>query len=67
MTRSRERDRRAAACSLRDPARPVPTHFPSTNGVSDLFVMNRDGSDLHLLAPTALNENGPNWGPLPTG
>ncbi len=41
------------------------SHFPSTNGMSDLFVMNRDGSDLHLLAPTALNENGPNWGPLP--
>ena len=28
--------------------------------------MNRDGSDLHLLAVTALNENGPAWGPLPT-
>ena len=42
------------------------SHFPSTKGVSDLFVMNRDGSNLHLLARTALNENGPNWGPLPT-
>ncbi len=42
------------------------SHFPSTKGVSDLFVMNRDGTNLHLLAPTRLNENGPNWGPLPT-
>jgi TolB protein len=41
-------------------------HFPSTTGAADLFVMNRDGSDLHLLAPTALIENGPNWGPSPT-
>jgi hypothetical protein len=34
--------------------------------MSDLFVMNRDGSDRHLLAATALNENGPFWGTLPT-
>ena len=40
-------------------------HFPSTNGVSDLFVMNRDGSDIHLLAATPLNENAPAWGPAP--
>ena len=41
------------------------SHLPSTDGASDLFVMNRDGSDIHLLAPTALWENGPNWGPSP--
>ena len=42
------------------------SHFPSAGGVSDLFVMNRDGSELRVLAATALNENGPVWGPLPT-
>ena len=41
-------------------------HLPSTDGHSDLFVMNRDGSDAHLLAATHLWENSPNWGPLPT-
>jgi Tol biopolymer transport system component len=41
------------------------SHFPSTNGVSDLFVMNRDGSGLHLLAATSLNENAPDWGSFP--
>lgn len=40
------------------------SHF-SPNRPSDLYVMNRDGSDLHLLAPTALIENSPNWGPAP--
>jgi Tol biopolymer transport system component len=42
------------------------SHFPSTNGVADLFVMNRDGGDPHVLAETPLNENAPDWGPLPT-
>jgi Tol biopolymer transport system component len=40
-------------------------HFPGKNGVADLYVMNRDGSDLHLLAATILNEGGPVWGPSP--
>jgi len=40
-------------------------HLPSTDGASDLFVMNRDGSDIHLLAPTAVWENGPSWGRSP--
>jgi TolB protein len=38
-------------------------HLPSTDGASDLFVMDRDGSDAHLLLPTPLWENSPNWGP----
>lgn len=42
------------------------SHNPGMNGVADLMVMNRDGSGLHLVAATALNENGPAWGPLPT-
>jgi Tol biopolymer transport system component len=32
---------------------------------SDLWVMNRDGSGLHLLAPTDVTEENPNWGPSP--
>ena len=48
-----------------DGSRIVFSHLPSTDGASDLFVMNRDGSDIHLLAPTALWENGPSWGPSP--
>jgi Tol biopolymer transport system component len=41
------------------------SHAPSTNGTGDLFVMRRDGSDLHSLGATALNENEPDWGPSP--
>ena len=41
------------------------THSPSTGGVGDLFVMNADGSDLHLVAPTTINENDASWGPSP--
>jgi len=42
-------------------------HRPGTTGpLPDLYVMNRDGSDLHVLAGTPLRENGPNWGPAPT-
>lgn len=42
------------------------SHFPSTNGVADLFVVNRDGTDVHLLSATSLNENAPAWGPVST-
>ncbi|MEA2674073.1 MAG: TolB protein [Chloroflexota bacterium] len=40
--------------------------FPGSNldGAS-LFVMNTDGTDLHLLAPTDLDQNTPEWGPIP--
>jgi TolB protein len=42
-------------------------HRPGTTGpLPDLCVMNRDGSDLHVLAGTPLRENGPSWGPAPT-
>jgi Tol biopolymer transport system component len=41
------------------------SHNPSTGGRADLFVMNRDGSRLHLLAPTELNENAAHWGRSP--
>jgi Tol biopolymer transport system component len=38
------------------------SHAPSGPLGGDLFVMNRDGSDLHVLAVTPLNENGASWG-----
>jgi TolB protein len=42
------------------------THIPSTDGLADLFVMNRDGSDLHVLAETTdLNESHAVWGVSP--
>lgn len=42
-------------------------HRPGTTGpLPDLYVMNRDGSGLHVIAGTPLRENGPNWGPEPT-
>jgi Tol biopolymer transport system component len=41
------------------------THAPSTGGFGDLFVMNRDGSDLHVLALTAIGENHASWGKRP--
>jgi Tol biopolymer transport system component len=34
-------------------------------GFVDLFVMNRDGSELHVLAKTSLHENHAFWGPRP--
>jgi Tol biopolymer transport system component len=40
-------------------------HLPSTDGASDMFVMDRGGSDAHLLAATHLWENSPNWGRSP--
>ena len=41
------------------------SHAPSTNGSSDLFVMNRDGSDLHVLVHTRINEESADWGIIP--
>lgn len=40
--------------------------FPGSNpdGAS-LFMMNADGTDLHLLAPTKLDQNAPEWGLMP--
>jgi Tol biopolymer transport system component len=42
------------------------SHDPGMGGVSDIFVMNADGSGLRVLAATPLNENAPDWGPTPT-
>jgi dipeptidyl aminopeptidase/acylaminoacyl peptidase len=39
-------------------------HFPSEGG-GDLFVMNRDGSGLHLLAHTDFFDSNPDWGASP--
>jgi TolB protein len=42
------------------------SHNPGTNGGGgDLWIMNRDGSGLHLLTATPLNENGEFWGISP--
>jgi Tol biopolymer transport system component len=41
------------------------SHAPSGPLGGDLFVMNRDGSDLHVLRVTPLNENGAFWGDSP--
>jgi TolB protein len=42
------------------------THIPSTNGLADLFVVNADGSDLHVLEKaTVLNEGHADWGISP--
>lgn len=41
------------------------SHDPGMGGVSDIFVMNSDGSGLRVLAATPLNENAPDWGPMP--
>jgi TolB protein len=38
------------------------SHAPSTGSFADLFVMNRDGSGLHVLALTELQENHATWG-----
>jgi Tol biopolymer transport system component len=42
------------------------SHNPSTDEHADLFVMNRDGSDLHVLAATILHENHAYWGRSPS-
>jgi Tol biopolymer transport system component len=41
------------------------SHSPSTGGWADFYVMNRDGSDLHILAATTLHENHAYWGNTP--
>ena len=46
-----------------DGAMIVFAHAPSGPLGGDLFVMDRDGSDVHALAVTPLNENYPAWGP----
>jgi TolB protein len=41
-------------------------HFPGSNpNGASLYVMDADGTDVHLLAPTDLDQNAPVWGPLP--
>jgi len=55
-------------CWSPDGSQLIFTHFPSTNGLADLYVVNADGSDLHVFARTRLmNESHANWGvdPLP--
>ena len=42
------------------------SHNPSTDGWADFFVMNRDGSDLHILAATTMHEDHAYWGGSPT-
>ena len=49
-----------------DGSKIVFSHNPGMNGVADLFVMNRDGTDLHAIAATPLNENAPVWGRSPS-
>jgi Tol biopolymer transport system component len=41
------------------------SHSPSTDGFADLFVMNSDGSGVHVLAKTELHENHAAWGRSP--
>jgi Tol biopolymer transport system component len=41
------------------------THFPASTINADLFIMNRDGSQLHTLGATPANEDAPDWGPAP--
>jgi TolB protein len=42
------------------------SHNPSTDGWADFFVMNRDGSDQHVIAHTTLHENQGQWGRSPS-
>ncbi len=43
------------------------SHNPGMTGPrSDIFVMNADGSDVHDIAGTTLNENWADWGPMPS-
>ena len=39
------------------------SHSPSTDGWADFFVMDRDGSDQHVIEKTAMHENHGQWGP----
>jgi Tol biopolymer transport system component len=38
------------------------SHAPATGDFADLYVMNPDGSNLHVLAATTLAENHATWG-----
>ena len=42
------------------------SHNPSTDGWGDFFVMDRDGSDVHIVAATTLHENHAYWGRSPS-
>lgn len=49
-----------------DGRRLVFTHIPSFNGLADLYVINADGTGMHVLARTSgLNESHAVWGVLP--
>ncbi|MEO6349047.1 MAG: hypothetical protein ABIP53_00140 [Candidatus Limnocylindrales bacterium] len=37
------------------------SHSPATDGFADLFVINRDGSDMHVLADSHIHENHADW------
>ena len=54
-------------CWSPDGSQLIFTHFPSTNDLADLFVINGDGTDVHVFAGTrAINESHANWGIDPT-
>jgi Tol biopolymer transport system component len=42
------------------------SHYPGPRGSATLYLMNADGSDIHLLADSPLDANAAEWGPLPT-
>jgi TolB protein len=43
------------------------SHYPGSRGDrASLYVMNADGSDMHLLVDSPLNANAAEWGLLPT-
>jgi Tol biopolymer transport system component len=55
-------------CWSPDGSHIVFSHSPGVGSDrADLFVINADGSDLHVLASTQLNENAACWGPSPPG
>ena len=41
------------------------SHSPSTDGWGDFFIMDRDGSNQHVVAKTPLHENHGEWGSSP--
>jgi len=53
-------------CWSPDSGKIVFSHAPGVGGNNpDLFVINADGSGLHVLAATQLGENAACWGPAP--
>jgi TolB protein len=55
-------------CWSPDGAKIVFSHAPGVSGDNpDLFVINADGSGLHVLAATPLSENAACWGASPPG